>query len=127
MRRSRALPGRASPPGAPANADVETDAYHGSANMAAEARVLGHGVPAAHFSSAAMLPSMRSQLLLTALAVSAAAWGPEIVLNPDPAPASVRFTLPATLHTVPGSFKLTRGAIRFHPAPGKISGEVAVD
>src|ERR1039458_306559 len=108
MRRSRALRGRASPPGAPANADVETDAYHGSANMAAEARVPGHGVRAAHFSSAAILPSMRSQLLLTALAVSAAAWGQEIVLNPDPAHTNVRFTLPAALHTVHGSFKLMR-------------------
>jgi polyisoprenoid-binding protein YceI len=70
---------------------------------------------------------MRSQLLLTALAVSAAAWGQEIVLNPDPAHTNVRFTLPATLHTVHGSFKLTRGTIRFDSATGKISGEVAVD
>src|ERR1039457_7209341 len=123
MRRSRALPGRASPPGAPANADVETDAYHGSANMAAENRVPGHGVRAAHFSSAAIPPSMRSQLLLTALAVSAAAGGPGIVLNPDPPHTNVRFTLPATLHTVHGSFKLTRGAIRFDPATGKIRSE----
>lgn len=70
---------------------------------------------------------MRSRLLLTALAVSAAARGQEIVLNPDPARAIVRFTLSATLHTVHGTFKLKRGAIHFDPVTGKISGEVVVD
>ena len=70
---------------------------------------------------------MRSKLLLTALAVCAAAWGQEIVLNPDPAHATVQFKLSATLHTVHGSFKLKRGAIRFNPATGAISGEVVVD
>ena len=70
---------------------------------------------------------MRSQLLLTALAVCAAARGQEIVLNPDPAHTTVQFKLSATLHTVHGSFKLKRGAIRFDPATGKISGEVVVD
>jgi polyisoprenoid-binding protein YceI len=70
---------------------------------------------------------MRSQLLLTALAVCAAAGAQEIVLNPDPAATTVEFKLSATLHTVHGSFKLKRGAIRFDPATGKISGEVVVD
>ena len=69
---------------------------------------------------------MRSKLLLTALAVCAA-WGQEILLNPDPAQTTVQFKLSATLHTVHGSFKLTRGAIRFNPGTGKISGEVVVD
>jgi polyisoprenoid-binding protein YceI len=70
---------------------------------------------------------MRAQLLLTALAVGAAAWGQEIVLNPDPATATAQFKLSATLHTVHGSFKLARCAVRFDPATGKISGEVVVD
>jgi polyisoprenoid-binding protein YceI len=70
---------------------------------------------------------MRSQLLLTALAVSAAARGHEIVLNPDPAHTTVQFKLSATLHTVHGSFKLKGGAVRFNPATGKISGEIVVD
>ena len=70
---------------------------------------------------------MRCHTLLTALAVSAAAWGQEIVLNPDPAHTTVQFKLPATLHTVHGSFKLKRGAIHFIPATGKISGEIVVD
>jgi polyisoprenoid-binding protein YceI len=70
---------------------------------------------------------MRPQLFLTALAICSAAWSQEIALNPDPANTTVRFTLSATLHTVHGSFKLTRGAIRFDPATGKISGAVVVD
>jgi polyisoprenoid-binding protein YceI len=70
---------------------------------------------------------MRSQLLLTALAVCAAARGQEIVLNADPAGATIQFKLSATLHTVRGNFKLKHGAIRFNPATGKISGEVVVD
>ena len=70
---------------------------------------------------------MRSKLLLTALAVSAAAWGQEIVLNADPATATVQFKLSATLHTVHGSFKVKHGIVRFNPATGKISGELVVD
>ncbi|MGC9951809.1 MAG: YceI family protein [Bryobacteraceae bacterium] len=70
---------------------------------------------------------MRSPLLLMALAVCGAAGGQEIVLNPDPATATVQFKLSATLHTVHGSFRLKGGAIRFDPASGKISGEVVVD
>jgi polyisoprenoid-binding protein YceI len=70
---------------------------------------------------------MRSHILLTALAVCAAVQGQEIALNPDPAHTTVQFKLSATLHTVHGSFKLKGGAIRFNPATGKITGEVAVD
>jgi polyisoprenoid-binding protein YceI len=70
---------------------------------------------------------MRPQLFLTALAVCAAACAQEIVLTPDPAAATVQFKLSATLHTVHGSFKVKRGAVRYDPASGKISGEVVVD
>ena len=62
---------------------------------------------------------MRAELLLTALTACAAALGQEVVLNPDPTHTTVRFTLPATLHTVHGSFKLAHGAVRFDPATGK--------
>jgi len=64
---------------------------------------------------------------VTALAACAGAWGQEIVMHPDPATATVQFKLPATLHTVHGNFKLKRGAVRFDPATGKISGEMVVD
>ena len=70
---------------------------------------------------------MRARLLLTALPVCAALWGQEIALNLDPAAATVRFSLPATLHTVHGHFKMARCSVRFDPATGKISGEVVVD
>jgi polyisoprenoid-binding protein YceI len=70
---------------------------------------------------------MHSKLILTALAFSVAARGQEIVLNADPATATVQFKLNATLHTVHGSFKVKHGTIRFNPATGKISGEVVVD
>jgi polyisoprenoid-binding protein YceI len=69
---------------------------------------------------------MRSKLLLTTLAVGIA-WGQEIILNPDPAQTTVQFKLSATLHTVHGTFKLKRGAVRFNPASGQISGEIVVD
>jgi polyisoprenoid-binding protein YceI len=70
---------------------------------------------------------MRFRLLLTVLVLCAGARGQEILLDSDPAHTSVRFTLPATLHTVHGSFKLSRSAIRFDPATGKIGGELVVD
>lgn len=70
---------------------------------------------------------MRSRLLLTALAFCAAAWSQEIVLNLDPARTAVRFALPATLHTVHGSFQLKHGSVRFDPATGGITGEIVVD
>ena len=70
---------------------------------------------------------MRSKILLTGLSACAAAWGQEIVLDPDPAHTTVQFKLSATLHTVHGNFKLKHGAIRFDPATGKIGGEVVVD
>ena len=70
---------------------------------------------------------MRSNILLTTLALCAAARGQEIVLNADPAHTTVQFKLSATLHTVHGSFRLRHGAIRYNPATGAISGEVVVD
>ena len=63
--------------------------------------------------------------LLAALAVSAAAQDRAFQL--DPAQTTVEFTLGAVFHTVHGTFHLKRGAIRFDPAAGKISGEIVVD
>ena len=45
----------------------------------------------------------------------------------DPAQTTVEFTLGSTLHTVHGTFRLTRGNLRFDPATGKASGELRVD
>jgi polyisoprenoid-binding protein YceI len=51
----------------------------------------------------------------------------EIVVTLDPASTTIEFTLPATLHTVHGTFKLKSGQIRADFATGKASGEVVVD
>ncbi len=50
-----------------------------------------------------------------------------LALDFDPAQTKVEFTLSATLHTVQGTFKLKRGAIRIDQATGAVSGEVVVD
>jgi polyisoprenoid-binding protein YceI len=63
--------------------------------------------------------------LLAALAISAAAQ--DRAFQFDPAQTSVEFTLGAVLHTVHGTFHLKRGALRFDPVSGKISGEIVVD
>jgi polyisoprenoid-binding protein YceI len=51
----------------------------------------------------------------------------ETVIELDPARTTVGFTLSDVLHTVHGTFKLKRGALRFDPATGKVSGEIVVD
>jgi polyisoprenoid-binding protein YceI len=51
----------------------------------------------------------------------------EIDLNFVPAKSTVNFTLGDILHTVHGSFKLKRGAIRFNPATNEIRGEILVE
>ena len=49
----------------------------------------------------------------------------EIEFNPSK--CTVQFTLGAILHTVHGSFKVKNGIIRFDPASGQASGQIAVD
>ena len=51
----------------------------------------------------------------------------EVTLELDPAHTAIKFTLGDVLHTVHGSFKLTRGLIHFNPATGAASGSVVVD
>jgi len=66
--------------------------------------------------------------ILTAVwAVVPPACAQETTLNLDPEKTTVRFTLQATLHTVHGSFRLKKGAIKFDPATGAASGAVVVD
>jgi len=45
----------------------------------------------------------------------------------DPAQTHVEFTLGSTLHTIHGTFHLTRGDLRFNPVTGAASGELAID
>ena len=45
----------------------------------------------------------------------------------DPSKTSIAFTLGDVLHTVHGTFKLKRGAVRFDSATGSASGEIVID
>jgi polyisoprenoid-binding protein YceI len=51
----------------------------------------------------------------------------DTALQIDPDRTKVEFTLGDVLHTVHGTFALTRGNIRFDTATGKASGELVVD
>jgi polyisoprenoid-binding protein YceI len=51
----------------------------------------------------------------------------EITLHLDPVRSALNWTLGSTLHTVHGTFALKRGAVRFDPADGSASGEIAAD
>jgi polyisoprenoid-binding protein YceI len=67
---------------------------------------------------------MKKFLLLFCLAGAALAEGS---FELDPAKTDITFTLPATLHTVHGMFKLKRGAMHFDPNTGKAGGEILID
>lgn len=55
-----------------------------------------------------------------------AAASDQISLSFDPAQSTVNWDVDSTLHTVHGTFMLTRGAIKFVPDTGKASGEIVV-
>jgi len=51
----------------------------------------------------------------------------EMTLELDPANTHIEFTVPATLHTVHGTFALKSGTVHFNPSTGPASGLVVVD
>ncbi len=51
----------------------------------------------------------------------------EITVELDPAITKIEFTLPATLHTVHGTFQLKSGTVHFNPTTGAASGVVIAD
>jgi polyisoprenoid-binding protein YceI len=51
----------------------------------------------------------------------------ENTIELDPARTTIGFTLADVLHTVRGTFKLKRGALKFDSATGHASGEIVVD
>jgi len=61
--------------------------------------------------------------LVASLPLAAAENGIEL----DPARTLIAFTLGDVLHTVHGTFKLKRGAVKFDSATGSASGEIVVD
>jgi polyisoprenoid-binding protein YceI len=78
----------------------------------------------------ARILSRRARLLgaiLVVLSVVPASSAQESVFTLDPAQTKIEFTLPATAHTVHGTFKLKSGEIHFDTSSGKASGTVVVD
>jgi len=65
-------------------------------------------------------------LLATLIAFGASSWAQEREFQVDPSHSSVKFTLGDVLHTVHGTFKVTRGDLHIDSG-GKISGEILVD
>jgi len=61
--------------------------------------------------------------LICGLPVAAA----ENTVELDPARTTVGFTLADVLHTVHGTFKLKRGALKFDSVTGQATGEIVVD
>jgi polyisoprenoid-binding protein YceI len=57
----------------------------------------------------------------------AAALAQSTSIEIDPAKSDAEFVVGSTLHTVHGTFRMKRGAIRFDPETGKAGGELVVD
>jgi polyisoprenoid-binding protein YceI len=70
--------------------------------------------------------SLAAVIFIATSAFAFPAFAQESVVTLDPAKTNIEFTLGASLHTVHGTFKLRSGSIRFDPASGKASGEIAV-
>ncbi len=67
-------------------------------------------------------------LLAAALVAGAApAFAADKLLTLDPSGCTLTFLLDTTFHEVHGTMKVTGGTIRFDPATGAASGEIAVD
>jgi len=68
-----------------------------------------------------------SAALLAALAAAPLSAQQSVAIELDPAQTRVSFTLGALLHTVRGTFRLSRGTIRYDPAAGRAGGEISLD
>lgn len=60
-------------------------------------------------------------------ATSTPASAAAVSLTVDPAQSKIHWTLPSSLHTVHGTFDVSRGAMSFDSASGKASGEIVVN
>lgn len=79
-------------------------------------------------SAAAAPPPLAGQAATAPTAVSSASpVTSPVSLTLDPAQSKVHFTVPTSLHTVHGTFDVTRGAMDFDPSSGKASGEIVVN
>lgn len=75
-----------------------------------------------------LLPILATFLLLgVETPLTAQETSGQTVLQLDPDASKIAFTLGATLHTVEGSFNVSRGVVRFDPESGEASGEIVAD
>ncbi len=65
--------------------------------------------------------------LALALAAASGLAAQQVAVDFDPAQTEIHWTVDSTLHTVHGTFKLKRGAIRIDSATGKAGGEIVID
>jgi polyisoprenoid-binding protein YceI len=80
-----------------------------------------------HFVSASWRAAAILAVALSVVTLAPPIRAQESVITLDPAATQIDFTLPATLHTVHGTFKLKSGQIRWDPATGHVSGAVVID
>jgi polyisoprenoid-binding protein YceI len=71
----------------------------------------------------------RIAVLLTVLFVAAIgkAQSPKVTVRLDPAATEIHWTLPGSVHTTHGTFRLKGGQVTFDPATGIANGELLVD
>jgi len=79
-----------------------------------------------------MIARLLALLLICLSSPSSAAENASVSAGPmqvelDPAKSAVHFSLGAVLHTVHGTFRVKSGTVRFDPASGQASGQIAVD
>lgn len=67
------------------------------------------------------------RLITQAAAVKGSAANSAVSLTLDPAQSKVHWTLPSSLHTVHGTFAVTRGVLNFDGESGKASGYIVVN
>jgi polyisoprenoid-binding protein YceI len=70
---------------------------------------------------------LRSGLVLLIVAGAEALRAQEMTVELDPDNTRIEFTVPATLHTVHGTFALKTGTVHFNLSTGSASGVVVVD
>jgi len=80
----------------------------------------------------------RASIFLFFVAITACVWPEtqeagvdahpgELTLRLDPLRSKLQWMLGSTLHTIHGSFRLKRGAVKFDPASGSANGELVAD
>jgi polyisoprenoid-binding protein YceI len=80
-----------------------------------------------HFVSASWRVAAILAVALSVVILAPALRAQEAVITLDQAATQIDFTLPATLHTVHGTFKLKSGQIHWDLATGRASGAVVID